>query len=301
VSAAWTGAPELAAGTQDVEDGAHSGEPRELSKDSLRAFLEDIGKVDLLTAAQEVALAKRIERGDRQASREMVEANLRLVVSIAKRYRAQGLPFLDLIQEGTIGLVRATEKFDHRKGFKFSTYATWWIRQAVARALADKARTIRMPVHAVEKLHKIARAERELRASLFREPSPAEIAVELDISVREVERMRRHSQVPISLAKPVGETGEVEFGDLLEDESAPLPYEQVEVILRNETLRRILETLSMRERKILERRFGLDGGDPATLDELGETFGVTRERIRQLEGKSLTKLKKLLQAENLDR
>jgi RNA polymerase primary sigma factor len=241
----------------------------ELSTDALQAFLETIGKVDLLTAAQEVTLAKRIERGDHRATQEMVEANLRLVVSIAKRYREQGLPFLDLIQEGTIGLVRATEKFDHRKGFKFSTYATWWIRQAVARALADKGRTIRLPVNVVEKLNRILWVERELRAERCREPSSAEIALELEMSVQEVEQIRRSSQTPVSLEKPVGEAGEVEFGDLLTDDSEPPPDEQVGLILRNETLRRLLETLPGRERQILERRFGLDGGQPATLGELG--------------------------------
>jgi RNA polymerase primary sigma factor len=275
-------------------------EVSEISADSLQLFLTEIGKVDLLTAAQEVELAKRIERGDHRAKQRMVEANLRLVVSIAKRYRSQGLPFLDLIQEGTIGLVRAAEKFDHRKGFKFSTYATWWIRQAVARALADKARTIRMPVHVVEKLNRILRAERQLRAKSGREPTSAEIALELEMSVAEVEQIRRDSQTPVSLAKPIGEMGEAEFGDLLVDESDQLPDEQVESILRNETLSRLLETLPSREREILDRRYGLDGGHPATLDELGRTFDVTRERIRQLEKKSLSKLQELARATNLD-
>ena len=275
-------------------------EVSEISADSLQLFLTEIGKVDLLTAAQEVELAKRIERGDHCAKQRMVEANLRLVVSIAKRYRSQGLPFLDLIQEGTIGLVRAAEKFDHRKGFKFSTYATWWIRQAVARALADKARTIRIPVHVVEKLNRILRAERQFRAKSGREPTSAEIALELEMSVAEVEQIRRDSQTPVSLAKPIGEMGEAEFGDVLVDESDQLPDEQVESILRNETLSRLLETLPSREREILDRRYGLDGGHPATLDELGRTFDVTRERIRQLEKKSLSKLQELARATNLD-
>jgi RNA polymerase primary sigma factor len=275
-------------------------EVSEISADSLQLFLTEIGKVDLLTAAQEVELAKRIERGDHCAKQRMVEANLRLVVSIAKRYRSQGLPFLDLIQEGTIGLVRAAEKFDHRKGFKFSTYATWWIRQAVARALADKARTIRIPVHVVEKLNRILRAERQFRAKSGREPTSAEIALELEMSVAEVEQIRRDSQTPVSLAKPIGEMGEAEFGDLLVDESDQPPDEQVESILRNETLSRLLETLPSREREILDRRYGLDGGHPATLDELGRTFDVTRERIRQLEKKSLSKLQELARATNLD-
>ena len=275
-------------------------EPYELSTDALRTFLRDIGKVQLLTAAQEVALAKRIERGDPLAGRELVSANLRLVVSIAKRYRGQGLPFLDLIQEGTIGLARAAEKFDHRKGFKFSTYATWWIRQAVGRALADQARTIRMPVHVVEKLNRILRAERDLRAQYGREATVAEIALELELPVEEVDRIRRSSQAPVSFAKPVGEAGDAEFGDLLVDESEDLPDEQVGLILRNEALRRLLETLPSREREILERRFALDGGEPATLGELGRTFNVTRERIRQLEKKSLTKLRGLAHAGSLD-
>ncbi|HEY3207611.1 MAG TPA: sigma-70 family RNA polymerase sigma factor, partial [Gaiellaceae bacterium] len=198
---------------------------REISTDSLQLFLKDVGKVDLLTAAQEVELAKRIERGDHRAKQEMVEANLRLVVSIAKKYRNQGLPFLDLIQEGTIGLVRAAEKFDHRKGFKFSTYATWWIRQAVARALADKARTIRMPVHIVEKLNKIVRTERKLRGELGREPLACEIAFELELDPDEVETIRRSSQPPVSLEKPVGDEEESEFGHFLTDENEALPDE----------------------------------------------------------------------------
>ena len=275
-------------------------ESHEQGTDALQSFFESIGKVDLLTAAQEVALAKRIERGDPRAKDEMVQANLRLVVSIAKRYRNQGLPFLDLIQEGTIGLARAVEKFDHRKGFKFSTYATWWIRQAVARSLADKGRTIRIPVHVVEKLNRILRVERDLRAERFREPSSAEIALELELPVAEVEAIRGHSQAPVSLEKPVGEAGEAEFGDLLTDESEPLPDEQVELILRNETLRRLLKALPARECEILERRFGLYGGHPETLSELGLTFNVTRERIRQLERKSLRTLRGLADAESLN-
>src|SRR5579864_841196 len=223
-------------------------EAREISTDSLQLFLKDIGKVELLTAAQEVELAKRIERGDHGAKQEMVEANLRLVVSIAKRYRNQGLPFLDLIQEGTIGLVRAAEKFDHRKGFKFSTYATWWIRQAVARALADKARTIRMPVHVVEKLNKILRTERKLRAEHGREPTSLEIARELDFTVEEVDQVRRTAQAPVSLEKPVGDDEESEFGHYLEDDSLPAPDEVTGLTLRNETLTRALALLGERER-----------------------------------------------------
>jgi RNA polymerase primary sigma factor len=272
---------------------------REVSTDALQLFLKDIGKVDLLTAAKEVELAKRIERGDHRAKQEMVEANLRLVVSIAKRYRNQGLPFLDLIQEGTIGLVRAAEKFDHRKGFKFSTYATWWIRQAVARALADKARTIRMPVHVVEKLNKITRTERKLRAELGREPGAEEIGRELDLTPEEVEHIRRSAQTPVSLEKPVGDEEESEFGHFIQDENQPLPEEAAETNMRKEALRHILGTLSLRERRVLELRYGLDGEQPRTLDEVGRTFNVTRERIRQIENQSLKKLRALAEANAL--
>ena len=265
----------------------------EISTDTLQLFLKDIGKVDLLTAAQEVELAKRIERGDHAAKQEMVEANLRLVVSIAKRYRNQGLPFLDLIQEGTIGLVRAAEKFVWRKGYKFSTYATWWIRQAVARALADKARTIRMPVHVVEKLNKIVRSERKLRAELCREPLPFEIAMDLDLPLDEVEQIMRSSQTPVSLETPVGDEEESEFGHFLTDENAPLPDEAADTTLRQELLRNILGTLSHRERRVLELRYGLGGEQPRTLDEVGRAFNVTRERIRQIENQSLKKLRAL--------
>ena len=268
-------------------------ETREVTTDSLQLFLKDIGKVDLLTAAQEVELAKRIERGEHRAKQEMVEANLRLVVSIAKKYRNQGLPFLDLIQEGTIGLVRAAEKFDHRKGFKFSTYATWWIRQAVARALADKARTIRMPVHIVEKLNKIVRSERKLRAELGREPYSFEIARDVELTCDEVEQIRRSSQAPVSLEKPVGDEEESEFGHFLTDETEPLPEEVAEVEMRKEALGRVLGTLSARERRVLEMRYGLNGEHPRTLDEVGRTFNVTRERIRQIENQSLKKLRAL--------
>jgi RNA polymerase primary sigma factor len=274
-------------------------EVREVSTDALQLFLKDVGKVDLLTAAQEVELAKRIERGDHRAKQEMVEANLRLVVSIAKKYRNQGLPFLDLIQEGTIGLVRAAEKFDHRKGFKFSTYATWWIRQAVARALADKARTIRMPVHIVEKLNKIVRSERKLRAELGREPSAAEIGGDLELEPDEVAQIRRSANAPVSLEKPVGDEEESEFGHFLTDETEPLPDEVAEEELRKATLQRVLGSLSPRERRVLELRYGLNGEHPRTLDEVGRTFNVTRERIRQIENQSLKKLRALGDAQML--
>jgi RNA polymerase primary sigma factor len=271
----------------------------EVSTDSLQLFLKDIGKVPLLTAAQEVELSKRIERGDHRAKQQMVEANLRLVVSIAKNYRNQGLPFLDLIQEGTIGLVRAAEKFDYRKGFKFSTYATWWIRQAVARALADKARTIRMPVHVVEKLNKIGRVERKLLAELGHDPTADEIARELEIEREEVEQIRRSAQAPISLEKPVGDEEESEFGHFLADQLATAPDEAAETTLRKETLKRILCALSPRERRVLELRYGLDGQHPRTLDEVGRTFNVTRERVRQIENQSLKKLQALAESQKL--
>ena len=290
---------EIVATEQEDEDSDGAVDEREVSTEALQLFLKDIGKVKLLTAAQEIELAKRIERGDHGAKQEMVEANLRLVVSIAKRYRNQGLPFLDLIQEGTIGLVRAAEKFDHRKGFKFSTYATWWIRQAVARALADKARTIRMPVHVVEKLNKIMRTERKLRAERGREPSSVEIADELDLSIEEVDQIRRSAQAPVSLEKPVGDDEESEFGHFITDELAPLPDELAEDVLRREALTNILGTLSERERRVLELRYGLNGEQPRTLDEVGRTFQVTRERIRQIENQSLKKLRALADSQKL--
>jgi RNA polymerase primary sigma factor len=268
------------------------------SQDSLQAFLNDIGKVDLLTAAREVELAKRIERGDHRAKQEMVEANLRLVVSIAKRYRNQGLPFLDLIQEGTIGLARAAEKFDHRKGFKFSTYATWWIRQAVQRALADKARTIRLPVHVVERLDKIVRSERRLRGELCREPTPAEIAGDVDLPLGEVEQIRRSAQTPVSLEKPVGDENDSEFGHFLAD-SAPLPEDVADDQSRSRVLTESLTTLTLRERRVLELRYGLDGRAPASLDEIGVVFSLSRERIRQIEKSSMGKLSALTEMKNV--
>jgi RNA polymerase primary sigma factor len=272
----------------------------DMTTDSLQLFLKDIGKVRLLTAQEEVDLAKRIERGDMDAKQKMVESNLRLVVSIAKNYRNQGLPFLDLIQEGTLGLVRAAEKFDYRKGFKFSTYATWWIRQAIARALADKARTIRIPVHVVEKLNKIGRAERSLVTTLGREPTAEEIAdVVAGIDPEEVEAIKRSARAPISLEKPVGDEQESEFGQFIADERAESPYERAAEILTKEALREALENLSYRERRVLELRYGLGGEHPRTLTEVGRTFNVTRERIRQIENQSLKKLQTLPEAQQL--
>ncbi len=271
----------------------------DMTTDSLQLFLKDIGKVRLLTAQEEVDLAKRIERGDLDAKQKMVESNLRLVVSIAKNYRNQGLPFLDLIQEGTLGLVRAAEKFDYRKGFKFSTYATWWIRQAIARALADKARTIRIPVHVVEKLNKIGRAERKLVTELGREPTPDEIAIHTGIDPEEVDSIKRSAQAPVSLEKPVGDEEESEFGQFIADERAESPYERAAEILTKEALREALENLSYRERRVLELRYGLGGEHPRTLDEVGRTFNVTRERIRQIENQSLKKLQSLAEAQKL--
>jgi RNA polymerase primary sigma factor len=271
----------------------------DMTTDSLQLFLRDIGKSRLLTAEEVVDLTRRIERGSFDAKQKMVESNLRLVVSIAKNYRNQGLPFLDLIQEGTIGLVRATEKFDYRRGFKFSTYATWWIRQAVARALADKARTIRIPSHVVEKLNKIGRAERKLVTELGREPTPREIADVTGIDPREVEGIKLSARAPISLEKPVGDDEGSEFGQFIADEQAESPYERAAKILTNEALRDALEELSYRERHVLELRYGLGDQPPRTLEEIARTFNVTRERIRQIEIKSLKKLKTLPEAQQL--
>ena len=271
----------------------------EPSLDSLRLYLREIGRVPLLTADQEVYLAKRIERGDMFAKTQMIEANLRLVVSIAKSYLGRGLSFLDLIQEGSLGLIRAVEKFDYRKGYKFSTYATWWIRQAVTRAIADKARTIRIPVHMVEKLNKVVHIERQLVQRLGREPLPEEIAEELEITVFEVRDILRMSQLPVSLEKPIGEEEESSLGDFVPDESAESPYDTAQVQLRREDIKRALDALPERERQVIELRFGLLGEQPCTLEEVGRTFGVTRERIRQIENNTLKKLESLPEAQGL--
>jgi RNA polymerase primary sigma factor len=271
----------------------------EPSLDSLRLYLRSIGRVELLTAEEEVSLAKRIERGDMSAKQHMVEANLRLVVSIAKGYLGRGLTFLDLIQEGSLGLIRAVEKFDYRRGYKFSTYATWWIRQAVTRAIADKARTIRIPVHMVEKLNKVVHVERQLVQELGREPTPEEIAEELETTPREVKDILRMAQLPVSLEKPIGEEEESELGDFVEDETAESPFELASENLRRENVRKALDALPIREREVIEMRFGLKGHEARTLEEVGRAFGVTRERIRQIENNTLKKLHSLPEAQRL--
>jgi RNA polymerase primary sigma factor len=271
----------------------------EPSLDSLRLYLRSIGRVDLLTADEEVSLAKRIERGDMHAKQQMIEANLRLVVSIAKGYLGRGLSFLDLIQEGSLGLIRAVEKFDYRRGYKFSTYATWWIRQAVTRAIADKARTIRIPVHMVEKLNKVVHVERQLVQDFGREPTPEEIAIELEWTAREVKDILRIAQLPISLEKPIGEEEDSELGDFVEDETAESPFELASENLRRENVRRALEALPPREREVIEMRYGLTGQKARTLEEVGRAFGVTRERIRQIENNTLKKLEGLPEAQRL--
>ena len=271
----------------------------EPSLDSLRLYLRSIGRVPLLTASQEVELAKRIERGDMDAKQHMVEANLRLVVSIAKGYLGRGLTFLDLIQEGSLGLIRAVEKFDYRRGYKFSTYATWWIRQAVTRAIADKGRTIRIPVHMVEKLNKVTHIERQLVQVLGREPTPDEIAYELDITADEVREILKLSQQPISLEKPVGDEEDSALGDFVEDDGAVSPFETASENLRRQNIYRALETLPRREREVIALRFGIGGGKPLTLEEVGRTFNVTRERIRQIENHTLKKLESMPEAQKL--
>jgi RNA polymerase primary sigma factor len=271
----------------------------DLSLDSLRLYLRSIGRVPLLDAEQEVALAKRIERGDMAAKQHMVEANLRLVVSIAKGYVGRGLTFLDLIQEGSLGLIRAVEKFDHRRGYKFSTYATWWIRQAVSRALADKARTIRIPVHMVERLNKLISAERALIQQLGREPTAEEIASELECEVREVRDVLRLAQQPVSLEKPMGEEDDSALADFVEDVSAESPFEIASEALRRENITRVLASLPRREREVLELRYGIVGGRARTLEEVGRAFNITRERVRQIENRTLKKLQTLPEAQQL--
>jgi RNA polymerase primary sigma factor len=271
----------------------------EPSLDSLRLYLRSIGRVPLLSAVEEVALAKRIERGDVAAKQHMVEANLRLVVSIAKGYVGRGLTLLDLIQEGSLGLIRAVEKFDYRRGYKFSTYATWWIRQAVTRSLADKGRTIRIPVHMVERLNKLLHAERRLIQQLGREPTPAELAGELECTVREVRDVMRITQQPISLEKPVGEEDDSALADFVEDVSAASPFEIASEALRRENVMRVLAALPRREREVIEMRYGIVGGRSRTLEEVGRAFNITRERVRQIENRTLKKLQTLPEAQQL--
>jgi RNA polymerase primary sigma factor len=261
------------------------------TNDPVRMYLKEIGKVPLLTAEEEVSLAKRIERKDMEAKRKLIEANLRLVVSIAKRYVGRGMLFLDLIQEGNLGLIRAVEKFDYRKGYKFSTYATWWIRQAITRAIADQARTIRIPVHMVETINKLIRVQRQLLQDIGREPTPEEIAHEMGTTPQKVREILKISQEPVSLETPIGEEEDSQLGDFIEDEDATMPVEAVSEIMQKEELNQVLNTLTHRERKVIELRFGLKGEHPRTLEEVGQKFGVTRERIRQIEAKTLAKLK----------
>ena len=268
-------------------------DPREVTTDSLQLFLKDIGKVDLLTAAQEVELAKRIERGEHRAKQEMVEANLRLVVSIAKKYRNQGLPFLDLIQEGTIGLVRAAEKFDHRKGFKFSTYATWWIRQACQRAVSGQSDTIRIPTHVHERRVKLGGASARLEPKLGRPPTREELAAETGLPLRHVEEALDVAEAPVSLNRPVGSEDDGEFGDLFADTEAVDPAAEATESLRRLEVRRAVSRLPERERRILELRFGFDA-DPASLEAIGKELGITRERVRQLEAEAFRRLSSAL-------
>jgi len=289
---------------EDEEEDADDDEPEPLKAgsalavpegvaidDPVRMYLKEIGRVPLLTAAQEVSLAKAIEQGDEEAKKKLAEANLRLVVSIAKRYVGRGMLFLDLIQEGNLGLMKAVEKFDYRKGYKFSTYATWWIRQAITRAIADQARTIRIPVHMVETINKLIRIQRKLLQDLGRDPLPEEIAAEMGITVERVREIQKVAQEPVSLETPIGEEEDSHLGDFIEDEEAPAPAEAAGYQLLKEQLEEVLDTLTNREEKVLRLRFGLSDGRARTLEEVGQVFGVTRERIRQIEAKALRKLR----------
>lgn len=280
------------------ENGAPAEEDIDLSipegvgiDDPVRMYLKEIGRIPLLTPEEEIELAKRMEQGDEEAKRRLIEANLRLVVSIAKRYVGRGMLFLDLIQEGNLGLIKAVEKFDYRKGYKFSTYATWWIRQAITRAIADQARTIRIPVHMVETINKLIRVSRNLLQELGREPTPEEIAKEMDIPVERVREIMKIAQEPVSLETPIGEEEDSHLGDFIEDEDALAPADAASYMLLREQLEEVLESLTPRERKVLRLRFGLDDGRSRTLEEVGQEFGVTRERIRQIEAKALRKLR----------
>ena len=260
-------------------------------EDPVRMYLKEIGKVPLLNANEEIELAKKMEEGDEEAKKKLAEANLRLVVSIAKRYVGRGMLFLDLIQEGNLGLIKAVEKFDYRKGYKFSTYATWWIRQAITRAIADQARTIRIPVHMVETINKLIRVSRQLLQDLGREPTPEEIAEAMDLSVERVCEILKISQEPVSLETPIGEEEDSHLGDFIQDENVPAPAEAAAFTMLREQLEEVLDTLTEREQKVLRLRFGLDDGHARTLEEVGKEFNVTRERIRQIEAKALRKLR----------
>ena len=260
-------------------------------EDPVRMYLKEIGKVPLLSAEEEIELAKRMENGDEAAKKRLAEANLRLVVSIAKRYVGRGMLFLDLIQEGNLGLIKAVEKFDYRKGYKFSTYATWWIRQAITRAIADQARTIRIPVHMVETINKLIRVSRQLLQELGREPTPEEIADKMDMSVERVREILKISQEPVSMETPIGEEEDSHLGDFIQDDNVPVPADAAAFTLLKEQLVEVLSTLTDREQKVLRLRFGLDDGRARTLEEVGKEFNVTRERIRQIEAKALRKLR----------
>ena len=282
----------------DIDDDLEEDDDDDLSvplgvkiNDPVRMYLKEIGRVDLLTAEEEVELAKRIAKGDKEAARKLAEANLRLVVSIAKRYVGRGMLFLDLIQEGNMGLIKAVEKFDHTKGFKFSTYATWWIRQAITRAIADQARTIRIPVHMVETINKLIRVQRQLLQDLGREPTPEEIGKEMDLSPEKVREILKIAQEPVSLETPIGEEDDSHLGDFIEDQDAVSPADHAAYELLKEQLEDVLDTLTDREENVLRLRFGLDDGRTRTLEEVGKVFGVTRERIRQIEAKALRKLR----------
>ena len=288
--------------TDDQDDDAEDKETEEVEidlfvpegvsiDDPVRMYLKEIGRVPLLTAEEEVAMAKRMQDGDEEAQKRLAEANLRLVVSIAKRYVGRGMLFLDLIQEGNLGLIKAVEKFDYTKGYKFSTYATWWIRQAITRAIADQARTIRIPVHMVETINKLIRVSRQLLQQLGREPAPEEIAKEMDITVERVREIMKIAQEPVSLETPIGEEEDSHLGDFIEDQDAPAPADAASFMLLKEQLEEVLDTLTPREEKVLRLRFGLDDGRARTLEEVGQNFGVTRERIRQIEAKALRKLR----------
>ena len=295
-------APAAAAEPSDDDDEAPSKldlSVKSPSSDPVRMYFHEMGKVPLLTAVEEVSLAKRIERHDLAAKRKLIESNLRLVVSVAKRHVGRGMPLLDLIQEGNLGLMRAVEKFDYRRGFKFSTYATWWIRQAITRGLANQARTIRIPSHMVENINKLARVQRQLLQDIGREPTPEEIAAEMDTTPQKVREIKKISQKTTSLQQRVGEDGDAQLGDFIADKDAISPVDEVGEIVQREELVRVLQLLTQRERRIVELRFGLEDGRLRTLEEVGQKFGVTRERIRQIEAKTLAKLKSYRESQRL--